>query len=158
MFLKVTTMQKVVVVGVIIIITTTTEKMNTGKPETHNQTLHDNDPCTRNTQIQTLTQEEKTNIDTIRRIMSEKKTTLPSLRNQDQRTVKSETKRVNDLMTNIPINDITEFYDLIYTGPILVCGKKEKKKRKKKKKKIGVPLKTTDRKSKPSGNWDLNHR
>ena len=34
-------------------------------PETPNQTLHDNDSCT---QTQTLTQEEKTNVDTIKRI------------------------------------------------------------------------------------------
>ena len=50
-----------------------TETRNTGKPETHRQTLYDNEPCTANTQMQTLTQEEKNNIDTIRRIMSEKK-------------------------------------------------------------------------------------
>ena len=55
--------------------------------------------------------------------MSEKKTTLPSLRNQDWRTVKSETEKVNDLLTNIPTNDITELNDLIYTGAKLVCEK-----------------------------------
>ncbi len=54
----------------------------------------------------------KNNIDTIWRIMSEKKTTLPSLRNQDLRTVKSETEKVNDLLTNIPTNDIIELNDL----------------------------------------------
>ena len=32
----------------------------------------------------------------IKRIMPEKKTTLPSLRNQDWKTVKSETEKVND--------------------------------------------------------------
>ena len=39
--------------------TTVTETINTGKPETPNQTLRDNDSCTTNTQTQTLTQEEK---------------------------------------------------------------------------------------------------
>ena len=34
---------------------TVTETMNTGKPDTPNQTLHDNNPCTANTQAQTLT-------------------------------------------------------------------------------------------------------
>ena len=59
-----------------------------------------------------------------------------SLRNQDW-TVNSETEKVNNLLTNIPTNDITEWNDLIYTGAKLVCEK------------IGAPLKTKDRKSKP---------
>ena len=69
--------------------------------------------------------------------MSEKKTKLPSLRNQDW----TEPEKVNDLLTNIPTNDITELNDLIYVGVKLNCEK------------IGAPLKTTDRKSK-SG-WEL---
>ena len=48
------------------------------------------------------------------------KTTLSFLRKQDWRTVKSEIEKVNDLLTNIPINDITELNDLIY----VVCEKK----------------------------------
>ena len=83
----------------------------------------------------------RNNIDAIRRIMSEKKTTLPSLGNQDWRTVKSKTEKVNDLLTNIPTNDIKELNDLIYAWAKLVWEK------------IGVLLKTTDRKSKPV--WEL---
>ena len=64
--------------------------------------------------------------------MSEKKTILLSLRNQDWRTVKSETEKVNDLLTNIPTNDIT----VLNAGAKLVSEK------------IGVPFRTTDRKSK----------
>ena len=45
---------------------TVIETLNSEKPETPNQKLHDNGPCTTNTQTQTLTQEEKTNIDTIK--------------------------------------------------------------------------------------------
>ena len=74
-----------------------------------------------NEQTQTLTQEEKINADTIRRIMSEKKITLPSLRNQDWGTVMSETEKVNDLMTNILTNDTTELNAFIYAGAKLVC-------------------------------------
>ena len=48
--------------------------------------------------------------------MSEKKTALPSLRNQNWRTVKYETEKVKDLLTNIPSNDITDLNDLIYAG------------------------------------------
>ena len=45
--------------------------------------------------------------------MPEKKITLPSLRNQDWRTVKTEIEKVNDLLTNIPTNDTTNLNDLI---------------------------------------------
>ena len=101
---------------------TPSETLDIRKLEIPNKTLHGNDPCTANTQMQTLTQEEKTYIETIRRIMSEKKTTLSSLRNQDWRIVKSETEKVNDLLTNILTNSIAELHDLIYTG-----AKKKKK-------------------------------
>ena len=93
-----------------------TDTIDTGKPETPSQTLYDNESCTANIQTQTLTQKEKTNIDTIRRMMSENKTTLHSLRNQDRRTVKPEIEKANDLLTNISTNDITELNDLIYAG------------------------------------------
>ena len=72
--------------------------------------------------------------------MPEKKTTLPSPMNRDWRTVKSKTEEVNDLLTNIPTY-ITELNDLIYAGEKLVSEQ------------IGVPLKITDRKSKPR--WEL---
>ena len=65
----------------------------------------------------------KMNVNTIRRILSEKKTTLPSFRNQDWRSVKSETEKVNDLLTNLLTNDITELNNLIYAGAKLVCEK-----------------------------------
>ena len=60
----------------------------------------------------------------MKRILSEKKTTLPSLRNQDWRTVKSETEKVNDSRTKIPTN-ITELNDLIDAEAKLVCEKIE---------------------------------
>ena len=84
---------------------------------------------------------EKFNVDIIKRTITEKKTTLPSLKNQDRRTLKSETEKVNDLLTNIPTNDITELNDLRYTSEKLVCEK------------IRVPLKSVGRKSKPG--WEL---
>ena len=53
----------------------------------------------------------------------------------------SHVQKVNVLLTNISTNNITELNDLIYTGAKFVCTK------------IGVPLKTTDRKSKPG--WEI---
>ena len=87
-----------------------------------------------------MTQEEKINVDIIKKIMFEKKTSLPSFMSQNWRTVRSEAEKVKDLLKNISTNDITELNDLIYTGAKLVCEK------------IGFPLKTTNRKSKPE--WE----
>ena len=69
------------------------------------------------------------------RIMSEKKTRLPSLRNQDWKTVKAETEK-KLLFTHLSTNKITELNELIYAGVKLVCNK------------TGVSLKNTNRKSK----------
>ena len=41
------------------------------------------------------------NVEIMKRIMSEEKTSLTSLRNQEWRTVKSETKIINNLWANI---------------------------------------------------------
>ena len=54
--------------------------------------------------------------------MSEKKT-LPSIRNQDWKTVKCKAEKVKDLLTNIPTNDITKLNYLIYAEAKLVCEK-----------------------------------
>ena len=94
------------------------------------------------TKAQTLSQEGQMNVEFMKRIMSENKTPLPSLRNQDWRTVKSETKKANDLLTNIPTN-ITDLNDKIYAGANFICEK------------IWVPLKIPDRKSKPG--WELRY-
>ena len=45
-------------------------------------------------------------------IMSEKNITWPSRRNLDWSKVKSETEKVNVLLTNIPTNNITELNDI----------------------------------------------
>ena len=75
------------------------------------------------------------------RIMSEKKTASSYLRNPDSKTVKAETEKINDLLTNISSNNITELNDQIYTGTKLVCGK------------IRVLPKNTIRESKPR--WEI---
>ena len=56
-------------------------------------------------------------------MMSEKKATLPSLRNQGWKNVKVETEKVNSLLKNIPTDNITELNDLIYAGAKLVGDK-----------------------------------
>ena len=59
----------------------------------------------------------------IKDIISEKKATLLSLRNEDWNKVKVETKKVNELLKNIPTDNITELNELIYAGVKLVSDK-----------------------------------
>ena len=59
----------------------------------------------------------------MKRIISKKKTALPSLRNQEWKTVKSETEKINNLLTNILKNNIADLNNLIYAGAKLVCEK-----------------------------------
>ena len=84
-----------------------------------------------NTTKQTLTHEIKIKVDLIKKIMTEKKTALPSLRSQDRKKVKVEIEKINKLFTIIQTNNITELNELIYAGTKLVCDK------------IGVPLRNS---------------
>ena len=95
----------------------------------YNQTLHYSE--------QTLTQEQKVNLENSKRIMNGKKTTLPPLRNIEWGTVKTETEKINQVQTYLSTNNITELNELIYAGAKLVCEK------------IGIPSKSTKKKSKP---------
>ena len=63
------------------------------------------------------------NIEKLKRIMSEKKTKLPLLRNQDWKTVQAEMEKINKLLTHISMNNITELNKLNYTGAKLVRKK-----------------------------------
>ena len=67
---------------------------------------------------QTLTEDKHVLI--MKRTMSEKRTTLPSLRNQNRKTVKVETEKINELLTNISTKNITELNELIYAVVKLV--------------------------------------
>ena len=48
--------------------------------------------------------------------MNSVKTTLPSLRNIEWRTRKTETNRINQMLPYISTNNISELNDLIYAG------------------------------------------
>ena len=86
---------------------------------------------------QTLTREQKVNLENLKRIMNGEKTTVPSLRNIEWRTVKTETNKINQVLPYKATNNITELNELIYAGAKLVCEK------------IGIPTKSTKKKSKP---------
>ena len=73
--------------------------------------------------------------------MNSVKTTLPSLRNIEWKTLKTETNRINQMLPYISTNNISELNDLIYAGAKLVCEK------------IGVPSKSTKKQSKPG--WEV---
>ena len=65
------------------------------------------------------------------------KTILPSLRNIEWKTLKTETNKINQIIPYISRNNITELNDLIYAGTKLVCENS------------GVPAKSTKKPSKP---------
>ena len=69
--------------------------------------------------------------------MNSEKITLPPLRKTERRIVRVETNKVNQLLTYISTNNITELNELIHAGAILV------------REKIGIPSKSTKEKSKP---------
>ena len=73
--------------------------------------------------------------------MTEKKSSLPSLRNQDWKKVKVETVKVNKLLRNIPKGNFIELNELINARAKLVCDK------------IGVLLRNSNRNTKPG--WEI---
>ena len=50
-------------------------------------------------------------------------TTLPSLRNQESKKIKVDTKNMNKLLKHIPGGNITELKELIYAGTKLFSDK-----------------------------------
>ena len=55
--------------------------------------------------------------------MSEQKTTLPFLRNEDWKKIKEQSEKVNKLLQYIPTDNITKLNELIYAGANLVNNK-----------------------------------
>ena len=55
--------------------------------------------------------------------MNGEKTTSPTLRNIERRTVKTETKKINRVLPYISTNNISELNEPIYSGAKLVCEK-----------------------------------
>ena len=73
--------------------------------------------------------------------MNSEKTTLPSLRNIESKTLKIETNKINHILPYILTNNITELNELIYACAKLVCEK------------IGILSKSTKKQSKPG--WEI---
>ena len=67
-----------------------------------------------NNQEETLSQEQKVNLENVKRIVNSEKTILPSLRNIEWKTLKIETNKINHILPYIPTNNITELNELIY--------------------------------------------
>ena len=122
-----------------------TSNINKQKQPIQNEPTSDNgNPTQPNSTQQNnreLTQEQKLIRKNLERILNSEKATLPSLRNIEWRIVKAETNKVNQVLTYISMNNITELNELIYAGAKLVCEK------------IGIPSKNTKEKSKPG--WEI---
>ena len=74
---------------------------------------------------QTQTEKEKLNVEAIKIMMTKNKTTLPSLRTQDWKTVNVEMEKINELLTYILMNNIRELNEMNYARAKLV-GRKTK--------------------------------
>ena len=72
---------------------------------------------------ETLSQEQKTNLEYLKTIMNREKTNLPSLRDIEWRTLKTETNKINQILPYISTNNITELNELIFAVAKLVCEK-----------------------------------
>ena len=118
------------------------KQSNKNEPQTsaNENTTLPNDTLPNN-QEETLSQEQKINLENVKRIMNSEKTILPSLRNIEWKTLKIETNKINHILPYIPTNNITELNELIYAGVILVCEN------------IGIPSKSTKKLSKPG--WEI---
>ena len=85
-------------------------------------------------------------------IMNGEKTDLPSVRNIGLRTVKTKTEKINQVLTYISTNNITESNELINAEAKLVCEKIDSLQKARKKKKIKTRIGNS------SGNADKNLR
>ena len=94
-----------------------------------------------NNKEQTLTQEQKVNQENFKRIKNGEKNTLPSPRNIEWRTGKTETKNINQVLTYISTNNIIKLNELMYAGAKLV------------REKIRINWKSTKEKWKPG--WEI---
>ena len=118
------------------------KQSNEKEPQTsvNENTTLSNDTLSNN-QEETLSQEQKLNLENVRRIMNSERTSLPSLRNIEWKTLKIETNKINHKLSYIPTNNITVLNELIYAGAKLVCEN------------IGIPSKSMKKQQKPG--WEI---
>ena len=91
---------------------------------------------------ETVSQEQKINLENLKRIINSKKTTLPSLRNIEWRILKIETNKINQVLPYMSTKNINELNEL-NLGVCSVCEK------------TGIASKNTKKKSKPGGKTRL---
>ena len=85
-----------------------TQPIRNEPPTSENGNSNQLNTAQQNNLEQTLTQEQKLNLENLKRIMNSKKITLPSLRYIEWRIIKAETNKVNQVLTYISTNNITE--------------------------------------------------
>ena len=121
------------------------ERQNSVKMDPPNRTEAQNtDWCntTHPNTIKHIITEDNSNIKLIKTTITEKKSTLSSLWNQDWINVTVENQKVNKLLFNIPEQNITELNELIYGGAKRFCDESP------------VPLKNPKKKLKKLG-WEI---
>ena len=86
---------------------------------------------------QILSQEQKLNLENVKRIWNNENINLSSWRNIALWKVKTETNKINQVLPYISTNNITELNELIYAWAKLVCEK------------VRIPSNSTKKNSKP---------
>ena len=125
----------------------TQKQSNKKEPQTSaNENITLRNDTLPNNQEETLSQEQKINLEKVKRIMNSDKATQLSLRNIEWKTLKIETNEINHILPYIPTNNITELNELIYAGEKLVCED------------IGIPSKSTKKQLKPGWKFDWKHK
>ena len=89
------------------------EKQSNRKEPPNSENRNSTQP---NNPEQTLTREQKVNLENLKRIMNGEKTTLLSQPNIEWRRVKTEMNEINQVLPYVSMNDITELNELIYAG------------------------------------------
>ena len=84
----------------------------------HNQILRNQTTPNKNNQ-----RNKNSNLENLKKFLNSKKTTSLTLRNIEWRIVQAETNEVNQVLTYISTNDITELNEQIYAGVKLICEK-----------------------------------
>ena len=137
------------------------KQSNEKEPQTlaNENTTLPNDTLSNN-QEEKLSQEQKVNLENVKRIMNSEKTILPSLRNIEWKTLKIETNvpasavhilkietnKIDHILPYIPTNNITDLNELIYAGAKLVCEN------------IGIPQKARRNNKNRDGKLDWNRK
>ena len=105
------------------------------------ETLHNQITHNQTTQNKHYHKKKKVNQQNLKRITNIEKTTLPSLRNIELRTVKTERNKINQVLPYKSMDNVTKLNEIFSAEAKVICEK------------VGILSKSTKKKSKPG--WEI---